>query len=178
MISKDFLRKKYKSAESLDESIAARIMHNIENYIEANEPNLVGIYLPLRGEADITSLMIKYPNVKFAAPKIENEQIFFVRHFLTSPIEKSKDYDNYLQPVSTEEVYPDMIFIPAIAFDIRGFRLGKGKGHYDKYLQKNQSKKVGLIDHSKILEFIPNEDHDQKMDIIISEEVIIDLCKC
>lgn len=177
MKSKELLRKKYNFSEQIDENIALRILSQVQDYIEAKNPSIVGIYLPMKGEIELTSLMVKYPHIKFAAPKIENDNIFFVRYSLVSPIERNKEYTRYLQPCSNEEISPDLIFIPAITFDVRGYRLGRGKGHYDKYLSNSNATKIGLIENRKILEFIPDEEHDQRMDFIISEEVIIDLCK-
>ena len=177
MISKKIIREKYNTSEHIDEKIVSSILSKVHDYIEASNPSIIGIYLPMKGEIEITSLMLRYPDIKFAAPKIENDRIFFVRHSLVSPIEKNKEYTRYMQPGSSEEVSPDLIFIPAIAYDIRGYRLGRGRGHYDKYLAESNATKIGLIENVNILEFIPNEDHDQKMDFIISEEVMIDLCK-
>lgn len=176
-MNKNLLRKKYKPQYSIDEKIDAAILKQVENYILTNNASVIGLYLPMIGEIDLTPLIVKYPEMKFAAPKIQNDNIFFVRYFASSPLEKNKDYSNYLQPKSEEELIPDLLFIPAIAFDVRGYRLGRGKGHYDKYLAKNNIIKVGLIENKRLLEYIPNEDHDQKMDVIISEEIVINLCK-
>lgn len=174
---KDYLRKKYSATEEIDENISSRILDQIENFLKHKPVKIIGIYLPLKGEIDITSLMLKFPNFIFAAPKIQDDRIYFAHYSLSSPTQQNLNYTNYLEPKSDQEVQPDLIFLPAIAYDIRGYRIGRGKGHYDRYLYKSNAIKVGLIENKKLLEYIPNEEHDQPVDIIITEEIIIDLCQ-
>lgn len=59
--------------------------------------------------------------------------------------------------------------IPGMAFDIRGNRLGRGKGYYDKLLPKMpQTFKAGICFQWQIVDSVPSELHDIKMDTIIS----------
>lgn len=177
MTNKDLLRKKYRSNSHLNENISGNIISNLENFLSKNTPSILGVYIPLKGEVDISSLMLKFPNIIFAAPRIDDDQILFVKYHLSSPTEKSKSYQNFLQPSSETEVFPDMIIIPSIAFDIRGYRLGRGKGHYDKYLANHNPIKIGIAENKKIIEYIPAEEHDIRMDFLINEEFVIDLCR-
>jgi 5-formyltetrahydrofolate cyclo-ligase len=171
------LRKKYASTEEVNEDISYAILGQIENFLKHKSAKIIGIYLPLKGEIDVTSLMLKFPNLIFAAPKIQDDRICFVHYSLSSPLKQNANYSNYLEPQSDQEIHPDLIFLPAIAYDIRGYRLGRGKGHYDRYLYESNATKVGLIENKKLIEYIPNEEHDQPVDIIITEEIIIDLCQ-
>ena len=177
MTNKIELMKQYSDKKDLDEEMNNLILARISEFVEHSENVLIGIYLPLKGEVDLRSLIIRFPEKKFAVPKIKNDTIFFTRYFLTSPVEKSSEYNNYSQPKSNEEVFPKLIFVPALAFDIRGYRLGRGRGHYDKYLAKHDITRIGICPNHKILEYLPKEKHDQRMNFIISEDVIIDLCQ-
>ena len=68
----------------------------------------------------------------------------------------------------------DMIFIPALAIDTRGFRLGYGKGCYDKFICHLTDKTLKVVPISKSLIFndIPVEQHDRKVDYAICENGI------
>ena len=69
---------------------------------------------------------------------------------------------------------PDQIILPAIAIDKNGNRIGRGKGFFDKYLNKNQDiKTICLIHDLQIIKKITPEKHDKKIDIVISEKQII-----
>lgn len=67
---------------------------------------------------------------------------------------------------------PDIVFCPGVAFDRAGRRLGYGKGHFDSYLATLPPAvlKVGLCFACQLVEELPEEDHDVRMDVVITEE--------
>jgi 5-formyltetrahydrofolate cyclo-ligase len=68
----------------------------------------------------------------------------------------------------------DLLIIPGIAFDLKGCRIGYGKGYYDRFLSLGKSKCImGLSYESQIINEIPNNEHDIPVDIIITEKRII-----
>ncbi len=70
-----------------------------------------------------------------------------------------------------------LIIIPGVGFDIKGRRIGHGKGYYDNLL--NNSKRalhIGLSFEFQIVNLIPTENHDIPVDKIVTEKRIID-CK-
>jgi 5-formyltetrahydrofolate cyclo-ligase len=75
--------------------------------------------------------------------------------------------------VKGEEI--DLFVLPGVAFDFAGFRIGYGKGYYDRFLSGVQKKKVlvGFCFEFQLLELIPSEQHDVKVDMIITEQRII-----
>jgi len=73
----------------------------------------------------------------------------------------------------------DLIIVPGVAFDKNCKRLGYGKGFYDKLLsevriQKPEVRIIGLAYEEQIMESIPYESHDIRMDKIITDKRIID----
>ena len=71
----------------------------------------------------------------------------------------------------------DVILIPGIAFDKSGNRVGFGKGCYDMFLPKTKAIKIGFCYHFQICDKIPADQHDIKMDYIITEMGITDCDK-
>ncbi len=70
----------------------------------------------------------------------------------------------------------DIVVIPGIAFDRRGYRVGRGRGFYDRFLaqQEFEGIRCGLCFHEQILkESIPSEPHDVPMDLIVTENEVI-----
>lgn len=64
----------------------------------------------------------------------------------------------------------DCVIVPGAAFDRQGNRLGLGGGYYDRFLQRvPNAKRVALSFEYQLLEMVPAEPHDAKMDIIITE---------
>ena len=70
----------------------------------------------------------------------------------------------------------DIIFVPMVGFDKNLNRLGYGKGYYDKIISKlRKSKKIfviGLAYDNQMVRNIPTENHDEKMDIIVTDKKI------
>lgn len=64
----------------------------------------------------------------------------------------------------------DMIITPGLAFDRAGNRIGYGKGYYDRFFEKYSSVlKVAPIFEIQLFEKIPSEEHDIKIDMIITK---------
>jgi 5-formyltetrahydrofolate cyclo-ligase len=80
-------------------------------------------------------------------------------------------------PVRDQERAEDtIIFVPGLAFDIGGHRLGRGGGAYDRMLTalKRQATFVGLAFELQILERLPTDEWDQRIHYVITEKRIID----
>jgi len=71
----------------------------------------------------------------------------------------------------------DLILVPGVVFGIHGNRIGHGKGYYDRLLNYTQNiPHVGLAFGFQIVDAVPVEGHDLPVDIIVTEERIIE-CK-
>lgn len=67
----------------------------------------------------------------------------------------------------------DLIIVPGLAFDRTMNRLGRGKGYYDKYLASTKAVKMGVCFDFQLLDSIPTDTHDVKMDVLVSENDLI-----
>lgn len=69
----------------------------------------------------------------------------------------------------------DCIFVPGVAFDERGDRLGRGGGYYDAALTEFDvgTPRVGLMFACQQAESIPRETHDQMVEIMITENGLV-----
>lgn len=63
-----------------------------------------------------------------------------------------------------------VIVTPGLAFDASGGRLGRGGGHYDRLLRPTEALRVGLIFENRLLASIPQEPHDVKVDVVVTEK--------
>ena len=62
------------------------------------------------------------------------------------------------------------MFVPALVINPRKYRIGYGKGYYDKYLKDNKVKTVGLVYEELYLDFDENELDERLDDIIICKQ--------
>ena len=65
--------------------------------------------------------------------------------------------------------------VPAFLFDEAGFRLGYGKGYYDRFLSKFQGKTVGICYDENICDSLMHGKYDRPVGLIVTEKRIIDL---
>ena len=59
--------------------------------------------------------------------------------------------------------------VPGIAFSRQGVRLGRGAGYYDRLLAGSNGVKVGLSYEDRVFDWLPSEEHDVKMDYLLTE---------
>ena len=79
---------------------------------------------------------------------------------------------NCIREVSLDKI--DLILVPGVVFDESGNRIGHGMGYYDKLLKNSKNAThIGLAFEVQIVDNIPAEDHDVKVDRIVTEERII-----
>ena len=152
------------------------ILNNIKPLIEEIENEYIGTYISFRDELDTKKLnqYLLERELNLALPVIDfktKEINFFMYHKDTELIENQF---SILEPKNKDEViFPKIIFIPLLGYSKSGFRLGYGGGYYDKYLSKNgidDVKKIGIaFSFQEVLE-IPVEDHDERLDWILTEK--------
>ena len=82
-----------------------------------------------------------------------------------------------LEPQETEryEGPIDLCVAPGLAFTLAGDRLGYGRGHYDRFLaQHSEMLVVAIAFEVQLLDWIPTELTDHRVDMIITEERVIE----
>jgi len=77
------------------------------------------------------------------------------------------------EPADTAEVVrPDILLVPLLAFDARGFRLGYGGGFYDRTLQELRSEKavtaIGVAFDEQRVDAVPRDGYDQSLDWVLT----------
>jgi 5-formyltetrahydrofolate cyclo-ligase len=65
----------------------------------------------------------------------------------------------------------DLVIVPGVAFTAEGERLGRGRGHYDRFLasQATHAATIGLCFANRLLPALPTELHDRRVDQVIAE---------
>lgn len=89
-------------------------------------------------------------------------------------LEPGEECDIILDPTEIQ-----FAIIPCISCNRKGERLGHGGGYYDRYLEKmpEDCEKAILCRESLMCDEVPTEEHDERMDLVISENGIIRIKK-
>jgi 5-formyltetrahydrofolate cyclo-ligase len=88
--------------------------------------------------------------------------------------ELSESWYHLLEPLSSTRVIApaelDFIIVPALAFDLEGYRLGRGGGYYDRFLMKTQAFTAGITRECFVRETVPREGHDVPVRCVVTEK--------
>ncbi|MDF2473284.1 MAG: 5-formyltetrahydrofolate cyclo-ligase family protein [Anaerocolumna sp.] len=116
---------------------------------------------------------------KVAVPKIVDNEMKF--YYIESFADLQPGILGIPEPVSGIEAIPDkknnnLVIVPGLAFDWNKNRVGYGKGYYDRFFEKYKSvpmKTIALSYDFQVFEQIPQDEHDKKVDQIITNTKII-----
>lgn len=100
-------------------------------------------------EGIIRYLSFKNPGLKTVVPKINLNAGEMQHYIFNDDVEMSPNSFGIIEPVKAEKVLSsqiDLVLTPLLAFDRKGFRVGYGKGFYDKFFQQCSSDviRIGL----------------------------------
>jgi len=147
---------------------------------EAKGARRVGAYISFSNEVKtrgiIESLLGAGNEVFLPVTDFEKKRIIFAR--FSSFDELSPNEIGIPEPLDTKPVPPgsiDFFIIAGIAFDMKGFRIGWGKGFYDRFFNENKTTalKAGLAFDFQVVDEIPKDGHDVKMDFVVTEKRVI-----
>ncbi len=149
-------------------------------FLKKNKFNLksLGGYYPCNYEIDDLEILklLRKKKINISLPIIKkNNQMDFFEWSINDPLKINKY--GIAEPTSSKKVYPDLIFVPLVAYDKHLNRLGYGGGFYDRYINKitkiKNTVKIGLAFSYQKLKKIPVNDSDKRLDFIITEKEII-----
>ncbi|RLL44904.1 5-formyltetrahydrofolate cyclo-ligase [Oceanobacillus piezotolerans] len=89
-------------------------------------------------------------------------------------------YYNLQEPKPSETIEVkknemDLIIVPGIVFDRRGYRIGFGGGYYDRFLANYKKHTVSILHSLQLMDEIPVDEHDIAINTLITEKGFVDL---
>jgi 5-formyltetrahydrofolate cyclo-ligase len=180
---KRILRKKFLAARAAlapdeVEEKSRKIMGVLFSLEELLKAQAVMFYVDARNEVKTKDAITWALNAgkRVAVPKVTG-----VRRLAAVEIKSLEELSpgcfGILEPVRDDGISPaeiDLVIVPGVAFDKSGYRLGYGAGYYDNFLPllRPEVKKVAVAFEMQVVDRIPAERHDVRMDMIITENCI------
>jgi len=132
-------------------------------------------FAPLPNEADIWPLLEQALAMDkvVALPCFDaDRQVYRSRRIKNLRVEIVSGRFGIREPVAACVEIPladlDLVLVPGVAFDLAGNRLGRGKGFYDRLLQDFEGTKCGIALEEQVVERVPAEKNDVRMDLILT----------
>lgn len=153
---------------------AEAVAQRIASLQELENAKLVLAYMPMKYELDIlpAAELLKERGVSVAFPLCIDEgglRLFVPANengFVTGAYGILEPDINTAREVTADML--DAILLPAIGFDRHGNRLGQGGGYYDRLLAKTDCLTVAVGFDCQLVDEVPTEPNDRKVDIIAS----------
>jgi 5-formyltetrahydrofolate cyclo-ligase len=150
----------------------ARIASKLLAWLDANQVAVLGAYLPMAGEPDLTSLYAMLPGrgIQVAMPVVleKNQPLHFVHWQTGDALER--DASGTLAPTNREHfVKPDAVLAPCVGYNDAQYRLGYGGGYFDRTLaQSPRPLAVGIAYSITKADFLADA-FDIPLDVILTD---------
>jgi len=172
--SKTALRAKMRllaEKRSDDTSLSRQLASQLRVWSLWQSSGMIASYAALVGEPEVLD---PWPQDKrIALPRVLGEDLQF--HWVASRAELQPGRFGILEPAADAPIAGndfDLILVPGLAFDLRGGRLGRGKGFYDRFLSTACGLRAGVCFEDQIEGEVPVEPHDLRMDFVITPSAI------
>ena len=148
---------------------SSSVCEALRKHISASGARVVALFAPLPDEPQIWPLVEELSSrMLVVLPRIESE---VMRFYPYSGVVLPGAY-GIMEPSANDAVAScdiDLIVVPGVAFTENGARMGRGKGFYDRYLSLEDFRgvKIGVCYRVQVVDAIPLEEHDVKMDRVI-----------
>ena len=153
IVRKTYLKKRQELSSSKFEEDSSRLIQNTIELIRKYELKCIHCFLPIHTKDEInTTPIIQYcwkNNIKVVVP-VSNFEEGTMRNAAFSPDTKTKqtkyNITEPIDPIWIENDNIDLVITPLLAFDTKGYRVGYGKGFYDRFFASlhKDVKKIGI----------------------------------
>lgn len=176
ILRKDILKRRSQLRDKEKEVKNRKIFDSLINLIEIKNARKICIYVSKSDETDtfcaIEHLISMDKAVYVPKSDKKNNKMSFYK--INSLTELKIGAFSVLEPSEKNEKYictdnEDVCIVPALCFDKQGYRLGYGKGYYDRFLNDFNGIKIGICFDEFIREVLPRFNTDIAVDMIISD---------
>lgn len=162
-------KKEFSLSEKIE--LSKPIFEKIEKEELFKKAKVVLLYYSMDDEVYTHDFVEKHYKTKtILLPCVDGDDLI-LRQYLGIESMKAGEQFGILEPVGKEFndlEKIDLMIIPGVAFDEEKNRLGRGRGFYDRLLKTVNATKIGVCFDFQVVEHVPTEAFDVKMDIVVS----------
>lgn len=176
-MDKPELRERIRAQGPIVEAESVQVAEGLFAWMSRRLPGTVSAFLAMSGEVDVSPLFTRLPGWRWVLPRVEPDRTLTFRD-RDVPVERHRfgmDQPVAMGPeIAIDQI--DVFLTPGLAFDMRGGRLGNGGGFYDRILsaKRTDAVAVAVTVKRRVVDSVPMNDHDQRVDWIATEERVIE----
>lgn len=159
---------------SLDRDIAANV-RRLNEYSPA-KTLLVYVSTPIEVETKLIIENAWADGKKVAVPRCIPDTRDMEFHYISSFDELSPGSFSVLEPDPSLPIVTDftdcLMIVPGMQFDMNGYRLGYGKGYYDRYMVRFNGRSAGICYSNELRPYMHHGRYDRSVDIIVTDKKI------
>ena len=147
-----------------------RIFAAVEQLPSFESAEVIALFASLQDEPRTEAFIAAWHGRKrIVLPRIEGEVMHFYDY---SPEAMQSGSFGIAEPQGAQACDPadiDLMIVPGVAFTAEGWRLGRGKGFYDRYLSQEgfRATTVGVCCAEQIVDSLPHEPHDKRIEKVV-----------
>jgi len=131
-------------------------------------------YVAFRNELDLAALFEMLPSIEWVVPRVVGQRMVVHPY---DPARLVRHRFGMLEPAADLPIVApdtlDVVLVPGVAFDRQGGRMGFGGGFYDGFLPTTDALRVGITFDDCLVEAVPFDRHDQRMDWVITPTQVL-----
>lgn len=173
-IRSHYIEKRKELGELHRQRLSQQIAEQAKLYLMENQWIAhIHVFLPIQKLNEINTWLLIQELFNLRKNVYTSVTDFDMNVMRTVSIDRHSEYtiDKFGLPVpknprfTGEERQLDLVFVPLLAFDLKGMRVGYGKGFYDQFFttMKGDVRKIGLS-YFPATELLPKENHDVLLD--------------
>lgn len=180
-LSKDEMRAEYlKKRQEMSHQVALDLSQAIQNRILKNpvwkNAKSLALYSSIRNEVDTKLLFLKAleEGKEVYFPRVEEGICFYQ---VNDPADLQKGAWGIMEPKDScfllkEITGLDLVVVPGVIFDKKGYRLGYGRGFYDRFLGEHSISSLALAYSLQVVDDLPHQEWDKKVSMLGTENGI------
>ena len=165
-------------------SLDRKIKNKLLNLWTVREASAVLCYVSTEIEVDTREFInaLLQMGKRVAVPRCEGEKSEMNFYYIESLSELSPGSFGVDEPdpqknVMVGKTEGSVCIVPAFMFDKRGYRLGYGKGYYDRYLSRYNGSAIGICYSANLQDELFHGKYDRAVDLVVTDKEILTIGK-